>query len=407
DQSASANITLKYVRPDGTTAATTSSSGIEANGSLTFFGSSAGVTEGFNGAVVITSNTPIVVIANQLSQDTGQSGSYNGVSAVGKSVYVPAVQRGGEGGHTSLYIQNAGSAATSRLSVKFFRVNESAPVLTRTLSAVPAGAAVELAQGGLTDLPDGFRGSAVVESDQDLAVVVNQSNGKSLLASSGRPTGSASLYGPLVMNNNGGFNSAVQVQNVGTAATPVTINVRNARTGAALPAQTRTLAPGAATSGPMSELAGSDRLVGSVVVSAASGGSIIGVVNQVNAGSNQGSAYSLFSGGSSSLVAPLVQTANSGWNSGFQVQNIGTSNATVTLNVVDTGRNPVAVPDATQTLAPGQSFTWFPITSLGTRMVGAATVTGSEGSVLVGVANQLNQDAGAVDYFMTYEAVSQ
>ncbi|MBI3965956.1 MAG: hypothetical protein HY329_10005, partial [Chloroflexi bacterium] len=82
DKSASANITLKYVRPDGSTAATTSSSGIEANGSLTFFGSSAGVTDGFNGSVVITSDRPVVVIANQLSQDTGQSGSYNGVSAV-------------------------------------------------------------------------------------------------------------------------------------------------------------------------------------------------------------------------------------------------------------------------------------------------------------------------------------
>ncbi|MBI3966042.1 MAG: hypothetical protein HY329_10445, partial [Chloroflexi bacterium] len=147
---------------------------------------------------------------------------------------------------------------------------------------------------------------------------------------------------------------------------------------------------------------------GSAIVEAGAGSGIIGIVNQVNQDTNQASAYSLFATGAAAVVAPLVQTANSGWNSGYQVQNVGTSDATVTMVVTDTAGNVIgSVPNPTRSIPPGKSETWFPITALGTRVVGSALATGSAGAKLVGVVNQLNQESGVVDFFTTYEAISQ
>ncbi|MBI3966393.1 MAG: CAP domain-containing protein [Chloroflexi bacterium] len=210
------------------------------------------------------------------------------------------------------------------------------------------------------------------------------------------------------MSNNGGFGSSLQVQNVGGSSTEVTVTAVDTATGVQLPAQRRTIPVGAAASWSARSLAGSDaRFVGSATVQAAGDGRLAGVVTQSNPSTNQATAYSLFGEGAAQIVAPLVQTANSGWNTGFQVQNVGTTEALVSVQVSDTsGALVTSVPNAVRTIAPGKSETWFPITAAGTRVVGSAIATGPPGSRLVGIVNQLNQSSGAVDFFTTYEAVS-
>ncbi|MBI3968650.1 MAG: hypothetical protein HY329_23695 [Chloroflexi bacterium] len=148
------------------------------------------------------------------------------------------------------------------------------------------------------------------------------------------------------MSNNGGFSSAVPVQNAGSTATTATTAVVSTAAGAVVTRETRTLGPGAATQWTLRRLLGNDeRFVGS---------------------------------------------------------------ATVTVMDADTNRNAIgSVSNPTRTVAPGKSETWFPITALGIRAVGSAVAIGSEGARLVGVVNQLNQESGPVDYFTTYEALSR
>ncbi|MBI3968177.1 MAG: hypothetical protein HY329_21275 [Chloroflexi bacterium] len=409
DKNRTTNVNVRFVRPDGSQAGAAPPVAIASGKSRTFFGDSIGAAEGFNGSAVITADSAVGVIVNQLAQDTGLSGSFNWIAATGTKVFAPIALRSAGGTSTSLHIQNAGTAATSSLEARFFALDQPAPTATVRLSSLAPGAAVELGQASLPDLPSGFQGSAVVESDQPLALVVNQSNGKSLLSSAGQVTGASTLYGPLVLNNNGGFSSSIQVQNAGSGSASVTVKVFDSATGALAGQQSRTLPPGAAANWPLGTLLGrEDRFVGSAIVEAGAGSGIIGIVNQVNQDTNQASAYSLFASGAAAVVAPLVQTSNSGWNSGFQVQNVGTSEATVTMMVTDTAGNVIgSVPSPTRTIQPGKSETWFPITALGTRVVGSALATGSAGARLVGVVNQLNQESGAVDFFTTYEAISQ
>ncbi|MBI3966505.1 MAG: hypothetical protein HY329_12805, partial [Chloroflexi bacterium] len=290
--------------------------------------------------------------------------------------------------------------------------DEAQPVHTREYKArLAPGAAWELPQGGIPELATNFEGSAVVSADQPVAVVVNHSNRRSLLATVGQTTGAATLNAPLVMTNNGGFSSVVHVENVGETVTNVTITVVDSTTGAVVGTETRTLTPATTTKwGPLpgTERAGNAPFVGSATITASTGGLLVGAVEQYNPGTNQSSEYTLFAGGSADVVAPLVQTGNSGWSSGFQVMNVGTTPATVTVRVTSTeGLAVESVPNPTRTIAPGRSETWFPITAPDVRVVGSAVAEGSAGSQLVGVVNQLNTTATTADLFMTYEALNR
>ncbi|MBI3967678.1 MAG: hypothetical protein HY329_18730 [Chloroflexi bacterium] len=410
DASGPANVQIRYVNRDGSVAAVTPTVTVAAGRSQTFFGATSGVPEGFTGSAVVTADRAVTVVVNQLAQEAGMAGSFDAVSSPGPRVSAPVVLRDANDVNTVLHVQNAGAATLSQVTVRIYRVDEVAPGATRVIAAPLApGAAFALPLAGITELGAGFLGSAVIEATQPLAVVANHSNGQFLQASAGQIAGAARLFGPLVMSNNAGFGSAVQIQNVGTTTTAVTMRVVSSLTGVVYPAQTRTLVPGAATNLRTALLVGSDeRFVGSVVVEASGGGQIVGVVHQANGATNQASAYTLFTSGAATITAPLVQTSNSGWSSGFQIQNVGAQAATVTVVVVDAAGHLVGtVTNPTRTLAPGASETWFPITELGTPLVGSATAISPPGSQLVGVVNQLNAEAGPVDFFTTYEALGR
>ncbi|MBI3968635.1 MAG: hypothetical protein HY329_23620, partial [Chloroflexi bacterium] len=407
---ATLRIQIRYVDSAGNTAATQVTPTLGPGESQTYFGASMSAPEGFNGSAIITANGAIGVVANQLTQDTGLTGSFNGVTATGRRVFVPIALRGANATdlNTSLFIQNAGDTQANAVSVRFYRRDQIDPAVTIPLNdPIPPGATRELNQAlQQAELDQGFEGSAVVESDQPVAIVVNQSNGRTLMSSTGQPDGFNRLFGPLVMNNNNGFNSTVIVQNTGNAVTSVTVSTFRAGSGERVSQETRTIAPGAATNWTTAQLARTgERFIGSVTVDVASGGSAIGLVNQLNVATNQGSAYALFAGGSATIVAPLVQTANNGFNTGFQVQNVGSRTVDVTVVVTETSGRRIDVPNQVRSIAPGESETWFPITELGTRVIGSATAFAIEGSQLVGVVNQLNQEAGAVDFFSTYETL--
>ncbi|MBI3964058.1 MAG: CAP domain-containing protein [Chloroflexi bacterium] len=415
-----ANVRLRFLSSDGAEVAASAVQVLAAAKAQTFFGAGLGAPEGFGGSVIVDSNTPVAVIANGLSERGATS--FAGVPLTqsrtdyeaGYPYGVPIALRNANGVSSALVLQNASPYLARLVYLRFIRLGETSGPEHILPAPLPPGATYELPLAAVPSLDDGWQGSVAIRADQRLAIVVNQSNGqsnrRSYLAANGWPIqiGASRLYGPLVMNNNGGFSSSIHVQNGTFEAVSVTLKLYSSATGAKVAEQTRRLTTASATAWTVAELLGNDDpFVGSVTVEAGTNEVILGVVNQMNAGANQASAYSMFTRGTATVVAPLVQTANGGWSSGFQVQNVGATAAAVTVAATDTSGNAVTVPNDTRTIPPGKSETWFPLTRAGVPFVGSAVATSPAGSQLVGIVNQLNVDASAVDFFTTYEALNQ
>ncbi|MBI3965358.1 MAG: hypothetical protein HY329_06955, partial [Chloroflexi bacterium] len=403
DTSQTARITLRLVDASGRVASERTAD-LQPTKSTTFFGSTLGAPASFNGSAVIYADRTIAVITNQLVSSPGAADSFNGVSAPATTVHVPQVRRSFTASgassptNTSLYVQNAGSVATSQVRVSFFLTAET-PIATATLPAIPPGASAELALKNVAGLPDSFSGTAVVMADQPVAVAVNLADGRAVASYSNASPGSA-LFAPLVMLRNGDFTSEVYVQNTGTAPTVVSATGIDSRTGQKVTWDPLTLLPG---TGRTLGVPGDGSFLGAATITS-SGAPLVGFALQSNTQLGQASGYTLFTRSGARVIAPLVQTSNSGWQTGFQVQNVGSSSASVTVRVTDAAGNEVqSVPNPTRTLVAGGSETWFPISAVGTRIVGAAEAVGSSGSQLIGVVNQLNQDVSG-DQLTTYSA---
>ncbi|MBI3964253.1 MAG: S8 family serine peptidase [Chloroflexi bacterium] len=404
DTAQTANVTLQLVESGGRVV-TEQSTTIGPTKSTTFFGPSLGAPAGFNGAAVVYSDRPIGLIANQLTSNPGAADSFNGVAAPATTVHVPRLRRNAAAAgataptRSSLYVQNAGTAPATNVRVSFYRLSET-PVTTATLPTIPPGASAELSLQSLSGLPDGFSGTAIVTADQPVAVAVNFVDGRTLVSfTSGAP--GDTLNAPLVMYRNSGFSTETFIQNAGTRAAMVDAFGVDSRTGQRIQWDRLTLMPG---TGRILVIGGDETFVGSVTVTS-SGAPLVGVAMQANQERGQASGYTLFTKGSERVVAPLVQTSNSGWQTGFQVQNIGTTTANVRVAVTDaSGSSVSSVPNPSRSLAAGKSETWFPISAIGVRVVGASEVTGPPGSQLIGVVNQLNQTVSG-DQFTTYSAL--
>ncbi|MBI3969044.1 MAG: hypothetical protein HY329_25675 [Chloroflexi bacterium] len=407
DAAKSSTVRVQLVRADGTVAATGAAVTLAPGRSQSLALAALGAPDDFEGSAIVNADAPISVLATHRADDAGLAASVVGVAATGTQVFVPVAIRGPNAlGNSSLVIQNAGSAPTARVELRFFRVNETAPVAMRLLPApIAPGASATFPLATLSALGEEFHGSAVVESDQPLAVTALHYGNLAALASGGETVGGAKLYAPLVVSNNAGFSSSLYVQNTGRFGTEVKVTLVDAATGRYQPPQWHVVAPGAATVWPAQALVGSDeRFVGSAIVEVAPGGQVVGAVNQYYPANHQASSYSLGQGDASALVAPIAQPEVAGWSSGLVVQNAGPTEATVTITLVDGAGNIVdGIPSPTRVIPPGKAETWVSLIPAGVKFSGTVIARGSAGSQLVGVVNQVNLSAGPYDLFTTYE----
>jgi hypothetical protein len=200
------------------------------------------------------------------------------------------------------------------------------------------------------------------------------------------------------MKGNSGFDTWFNVQNTGSAAVDVSIAYANVN----CPDTITGLQPGAAAT--VNQSANSclpAGYVGSAIVTAGAGGSVVATALEV--GPDTLFAYNGFTGGSTAPVIPLVNANNSGFISGIQVQNAGTTVTDVTLNYTPTPGNGTACAE-TKTIDPGTSATFalYAFTfsgdpdpgtdncANGATFIGSAIVSQSGSEPLVGIVNQLN-----------------
>ncbi|MBI4507891.1 MAG: hypothetical protein HY691_20385 [Chloroflexi bacterium] len=391
--SGTATVRITYYNQDGSEAGRQTDT-IAPGASKTFFDRTMAVPDGFYGSVVIESDQPVAAITNELAFGPNMAGSYDGVIHPAQTFYLPLIQRGNVGWNSEIFIQNAGEADASDVRVEFFRGADR--VATKQIPALKRGAAFTLRQADQAELGDRFVGSATVRSSQPVAAVVNQSNGAILLTYSGFASGSNRVFAPLIMTDNRGWSTGMQVQNVGQAEVTVTLSVNGQAVDSAA------IAAGASKSWfPVPGT--SPGFVGSAMVEGPAGSQLVGIVNELNPALGQGMSYNGFNSGTAKVYAPLLmnKVGQEGWDTGFQVQNVGASATTVTFKIGD------QVADTTS-IAPGQSKTWYPIPGTSPRFVGSGTVEGPPGSQLVGIVNQIQTTAtSAGDNSMAYEAFNQ
>ncbi len=225
---------------------------------------------------------------------------------------------------------------------------------------------------GMTELPDGFLGSAVVSSDLAIACSVNTqtSTGTTRVGTSNgldaAETG-PTLYAPQVMNDLGGFSSYVAVQNAGSAAVNVNAYYYDStgsevyNTTVSVPANSSHVfyqdEPGVLSTG----------FIGSAVFEADDDSTpLAGTVNFYNAGTtgdnSQFHSYNTFTSGASKVYGPRIakNLSGQGWTSGWACQNLGSGSADVTADItfLDQDTNSTVTDSMTKTgLEEGQA--WF------------------------------------------------
>jgi hypothetical protein len=247
----------------------------------------------FVGSATVTSNQPIAAIVNQTGLGSSKTMlTYDGFgsSAGSTKINMPLVQNGNAGFFSGLSLQNVGNAPTTITVTYGPNTRGTFQPQTQTFPNIAAGQTVAFntaaAFGGNT-LGQRFVGSATATASQPLVGVVNQLgtiSGSSYEAFN-PSLATAKVSAPLLMANNGGFLTSIQCQNVGTAATTITLRYSpNTRGTFTPPNFTQTIQPG--TSGaPINQLvaAGTNRYVGSGTVTASGNVPIVCVVNELGA----------------------------------------------------------------------------------------------------------------------------
>jgi hypothetical protein len=409
NSTAQASILISYYNQDGTQpAGTPVSDVIPAMGSKTYFPIHA--AEGFNGSVVVESDQPVVAIANSIgSTDTTANfywASTESFDAGSQEVSLPLIMRANAGFSTWFNVQNAGSTDAT-VSVEYIP-GSSGSAYTEPPVIIKPGASHTFPQADLAALGDKFVGSAVITSNNvPVVATVMQVGAKTMLGYNGfTGGGSTQVSLPLIMSNNNGFFTGIQVQNVGTAQTVVTVDYGTNIGGTFNPANdTATLDPG--ESATFLQNTGqflTPKYVGSATITS-SAQPVVAIVNQLKPG--RGTAYDGFdsAAATASVSAPLIQyNPSGGWFTGFQVMNVGGSPVDIT---VDYGANTAGTfnpSSETATIASGDSYNSLQNTAAWIacgKYIGSATVTASAGGQIVMIVNQLRGNTGK-DTFMTY-----
>jgi hypothetical protein len=416
-----ANLIIKYIDQSGGIVSTFTTNAsdpdpknqpVPASGSRTYFPIHAGT--GFNGSVIIESTTQVVAIVNTVGDGGAYFASTTGFSSGSPSINLPLLMKGNSGFDTWFNVQNVGSASTD-VTVTYSNATTEGPI------TILPGAAKSFFQETNANLPAGFVGSATVTSTggvQIVASVMQVGTGatKAMLGYNSFSSGSQTIQAPLVMANNSGFFSGIQVMNVGTADTNVTItyspNTAIGSSGETPTPDTCTVTTtGVTQSCTKLQLGGqwTGTYVGGATIITNPPQNVVAIVNQLSL-VGQGTAYEGFNPGSAptTVVAPLVMANNSGFFTGIQVQNVGTGNCDNIAVAYGPNTAGAFVPtnENFPNLTQGSSNTFLQTgASWPAIYVGSATITGTGATCKVAaIVNELSFGAG--DQFMTYQALA-
>lgn len=313
------------------------------------------------------------------------------VAASPKAVYaatIPAYE-------SSIQIQNLDEVAVANISIAYYNPDGSLAVLP----APYTNPVTDTVQPGSSNTylpihPDvGFKGSVVVSSDKEIAIISNltiAATNRALGTYTGVASGGPSLFFPLIDKRNNV--SVFSIQNASSVVANYVIDFVPEPTGsfADIPDVPGTLQPGAAATYNMADYNGANPWLGSIKVTASTG-AIAGVVSNVNAtvpASPTNGVYNGFSAGSATAILPLIMENNNGNRTGTSCQNLGPGAATITMSYTPSEGFPERPDDVFENV-PENGIAVKVMDYQGTtKWVGSSTVTVSDGASIACVVNQ-------------------
>jgi hypothetical protein len=409
--SADANVTLTFVKSDGTQAMAAPVSLVVKAGSSakTFVPNIPGLADG-RYSVVIDSDQNVTAIANLVSSNPATSTSYNGIASVdtGTSFNIPSVYRNYFGFSSSIVVQNAG---TSSANVTINYKNSAGATVASETRTIPHDASVTVDQTSTTGLADGFVGAAVVSSDQPVAAIFLISAAGQLSSARGFKGGAPVLYLPVIYHQYFNFNTNVLVQNVGTAATTVKIEYYNASNGSKLGEETSTpIAAGSSYTFFQFDTGRGNAVPrpgfnGAAVVRSLDGGSVVAVANVQETRQNYLEAYNGFPAASATTKVSCASILKNyfNYNTSLTVQNADSVATNLTLSFINSAGQVVSTKTFAN-LQPGATFFDYNPnnTDLPNGFAGAVVIQ-SSGAKIVAVVNELlGTGSEAGDQLFTY-----
>jgi hypothetical protein len=361
---------------------------------------------GNKGTGILTSDQPLSVV---VAEATPAGGSAYSVSAGSWSALVaPFALNGAYGGFvTQLNVFNGDSNPVTA-TISFYNADGSAaPAASSHTVTIPAHNTYNLDQSDPNSgLPTGFNGWAQISSDNFNAKLVAQvleqnpnthfvaiaNAGLGVAVGAGITPYQSTQYAPAIFNSGYAFTTGTNIINPNSNAVTVTVNYY-AKDGTALTPLTFRLAAHAlaaiyqgSTSGIGVPSGGLPiGFVGSAVVTATGGGSIVMVVNEAGGTTASGSAesgvYSAAGAGANLLGLPVIANGGYGYTTGTTILNVGTASAHVTVSYYNVNGT-LAATAQSYTIAPNASqpiFQGTPGLGLPANFFGTAVVTGASG----------------------------
>ncbi|GAC1506591.1 MAG: hypothetical protein NVS1B3_06330 [Candidatus Dormibacteraceae bacterium] len=261
---------------------------------------------------------------------------------------LPAMSNKAYGGYlTTAYLQNVGTNP-ARIRVQYFDQSGLGVGSGNSVAALPAGATWTLRTDNGNSLPgsggDAVQaGSAIVYSDQPVAVFVNEfapnNSDATSYSSISLATGTGTtIYAPAIANNAyGGYTTGIGLVNLAATPTNITVTYRD-NLGAVVKTQTVPSVAAGAYQGLYSgdvALGLRSGFAGTATITS-SAGNLAAVVNETGPG-GQFSSYDAVPAGSTALYAPVaLRNAYGGYNTGMGIQNTTSTAGTVTITYYDT-----------------------------------------------------------------------
>jgi hypothetical protein len=306
-----------------------------------------------------TGSRAIVATYSGDASFTTSSGSLTqtvNAAVVAKAV-LPAVSNGAYGGYTTAAtVQNTGSAPAS-VHITYYDQSGAPVGAGDAINNLPVNASWTVPQDNGNSFPSSGgdaaqAGSAIVYSDQPVAVFVNEfapgnvgdaSSYSGVQIASGVGT---TLYAPAIANNAyGGYTTGIGLLNEGSSPTDVTLTYRDS-TGAIVKTKTVSALAAHAYQGLFSgdtSLALPNGFAGTATI-ASSGQPLGAIVNETGPG-GQFSSYDAVPAGSTTLNAPVaLRNAFGGFNTGMGIVNTTGTAGSVTITYYNASGTPTIKP---------------------------------------------------------------
>ncbi|MBU1877977.1 MAG: hypothetical protein KJ734_03410, partial [Chloroflexi bacterium] len=326
--------------------------------------------------------------------------------------------------YTAIQVMNLSNTASANINLAYYNPDGTAASvgINDTLTANQFKS-YDASQNVPSDLPNNWRGSVVISSDQPLGAIVGMGNSDSGTyvseAYRGFPSAETAntMRLPFILKNISDkgltFYTQFSIQNTGSAATSGTVTFSPLGGGTDVVENFGPLQPGAAVVFEQKTDAGlGTSFIGSAKVVATTGGPVAVTVMQQGEKTGTGRTLQLYTGfttGSDSVRAPLLlkEVLDQGYyySTAIQVMNIETTNVVAHIVYHPAGGG-AAITGSNVTIAPGAlaSFDQTQDTGIANGFVGSGEVVRVSGAsnALVGIVSQGGTSGGVYTRAFSY-----